>query len=106
MQNKQIHFRLSSAEYDKLKHNSSLYGTTPGRYAKWMAIKDKIKKPKYNHKDAIKININLIRLGVNINQIARALNIANKNNLLNDSQKQIINDCIIKVRKYAHDQNF
>jgi|LGVE01.1.fsa_nt_gb hypothetical protein len=73
-ENKQIKFRVSDQEHDRLELMSSQIGKSIPAFCKSKAMGIKIKSPKIDHDGALKIMSELRRIGTNVNQIAKHLN--------------------------------
>lgn len=73
-QTKQLHIRVSNANYEKIKKSAELYGLSLGQYAKQIVQKSRLKQPKFDHTAAKKIETELNHIGNNLNQLTRALN--------------------------------
>lgn len=73
-ENKQIKFRVSDQEHDRLESMAAQTGKTVPAFCKAKAMGAKIKNPKIDHDSAIKIMSELRRIGTNVNQIAKHLN--------------------------------
>jgi hypothetical protein len=71
---KQINFRLSDEDFQKLTASALTMGMTPSAYAKSLAVKSRLVKPKFDHETGVQVNFALRRLGTNLNQLARKAN--------------------------------
>ncbi|WP_203634031.1 MULTISPECIES: MobC family plasmid mobilization relaxosome protein [Lacticaseibacillus] len=71
---KQVNFRLSAADFEKLTASASTLGMTPSAYAKSLAVKARLVRPKFDHATGVAVNLALRRLGTNLNQLARKAN--------------------------------
>ncbi|OAU09704.1 MobC family plasmid mobilization relaxosome protein [Lacticaseibacillus rhamnosus] len=71
---KQINFRLSDEDFQKLTASALTMGMTPSAYAKSLAVKSQLVKPKFDHETGVQVNFALRRLGTNLNQLARKAN--------------------------------
>lgn len=76
-QTRQIHYRLSEVEYQKLATSASQIGLSTSAYAKKLALRSKLVEPKFNHDDAVQLNLALARIGNNLNQLAKRANTDN-----------------------------
>lgn len=74
----QINFRLAPDQYEKLQKSAALFGFSVSAYAKALAVKSRLREPKFSHEDAVAINLALRRIGTNLNQLAHK---ANQNDL-------------------------
>lgn len=73
-QTRQIHYRLSELEYQKLVTSASQIGLSTSAYAKQLALRSKLIEPKFNHDDAVQLNLALARIGNNLNQLTKQAN--------------------------------
>lgn len=73
-ENKQINFRVSDQEYERLETMAAQIGKTVPAFCKAKAMGAKMKNPKISHDDATKIFAELKKIGTNVNQIAKHLN--------------------------------
>lgn len=73
-QTRQIHYRLSETEYQKLATSASQIGLSTSAYAKQLALRSKLIEPKFNHEDAVQLNLALARIGNNLNQLTKQAN--------------------------------
>lgn len=73
-QTRQIHYRLSELEYQKLATSASQIGLSTSAYAKQLALRSKLIEPKFNHEDAVQLNLALARIGNNLNQLTKQAN--------------------------------
>jgi len=71
---RQINFRISEEEYNRLKQMADDTGLSLSGFVKRKALDIKTKNPKIAKKDAVEIASELRRIGVNLNQAARHLN--------------------------------
>ncbi|MFT8774853.1 plasmid mobilization protein [Leuconostoc pseudomesenteroides] len=71
---RQIHYRLTELEYQKLANSASQYGVSPSKYAKKLALKSRLVKPTFSHENAVKLNLSLNHIGNNLNQLTRHAN--------------------------------
>ncbi|WP_203634082.1 MobC family plasmid mobilization relaxosome protein [Lacticaseibacillus suibinensis] len=71
---KQINFRLSDEDFQKLTASAVTLGMTPSAYAKSLAVKSRLMRPKFDHETGVQVNLALRRLGTNLNQLARKAN--------------------------------
>jgi len=74
IRNKQISFRVSEAEYEKIKHNADVKGTTVAKLAQSKVLSMEWTNPvmdSEHSKETIRL---LANLSNNVNQIARACN--------------------------------
>jgi len=76
-QTRQIHYRLSELEYQKLATSANQIGLSTSAYAKKLALRSKLVEPKFNHDDAVQLNLALARIGNNLNQLAKRANADN-----------------------------
>lgn len=72
--NKQINFRVTPAEYERLDKMAKRFGQSVPSFAKERTLKAKVKSPKIDRQGALKFASELRKIGNNVNQIARALN--------------------------------
>ena len=70
----QIHFRLTAEEAAKIEQNAATVGLSPSAYAKKQALEGKVKSPVITRDVGQLIYPELGKIGSNINQIARKLN--------------------------------
>lgn len=73
-ENKQINFRVSEDEFQRLQEMASRVGMSVPAFCKEKAKGSKIKAPKVDREGAFQIAKELRRIGININQIAKYLN--------------------------------
>lgn len=71
---KQINFRVSEKEYQRLEQMADNLGITVPMFCKKKAQGAKMKSPLIDRQGALKIASELRRIGVNANQIAKHLN--------------------------------
>ena len=76
-QTRQIHYRLSELEDQKLATSANQIGLSTSAYAKKLALRSKLVAPKFNHDDAVQLNLALARIGNNLNQLAKRANTDN-----------------------------
>jgi hypothetical protein len=86
---KQINFRLSEPEFEKLSHSAETFGITPSAYAKSLAMKSRLRTPKFDHETAVAINFDLRRIGTNLNQLAHRANAGDLSPLQVDQMNEI-----------------
>jgi len=72
--NRQINFRVTDEEYQKIEQLANDTGMTVPMFCKTRAQNIEIAAPKINKESAAEIAQELRRIGVNINQIAKHLN--------------------------------
>mgnify|MGYP004701014879 CR=1 FL=1 len=73
-QTKTIQFRVTESEFDKLKKSGAVFGKSASLYTKDLALKSRLKKPKFDHQIASEILLELSRQGNNLNQLTRKVN--------------------------------
>lgn len=73
-ESKQINFRVSEQEYQRLEQMASNLGMTVPTFCKKKAQGAKMKAPLIDRQGALQIASELRRIGVNVNQIAKHLN--------------------------------
>lgn len=73
-QTRQIHFRLSEIEYQKLAKSADNLGMTTSAYAKKIALGKRLVQPTFPHDQAVSINHELKKIGVNLNQLTKRVN--------------------------------
>lgn len=73
-EDKQINFRVSEDEYQKLKTIADSFGMSISAYCKSRSKNSKLVAPKIDYKGAIEITLELRRIGTNVNQIAKHVN--------------------------------
>lgn len=73
-ENKQINFRVSEQEYQRLEQMANKVGMSVPMFCKKKAQGAKMKSPLIDRQGALKIASELRRIGVNANQIAKHLN--------------------------------
>ena len=83
-ESKQINFRVSEQEYQRLEQMANNVGMSVPMFCKKKAQGAKMKAPLIDRQGAIQIASELRRIGVNVNQIAKHLNSG-----LNISKEQI-----------------
>ena len=71
---KQVNFRVSDIEYQRLDQNASALSMTVSGYAKFRVQSSDDVSIKFSHDDAVLFLRELGRIGTNINQIARFCN--------------------------------
>lgn len=75
---KQINFRVSEKEYQRLEQIANNHGMTVPTFCKNKAQGAKMKAPLIDRQGALQIATELRRIGVNANQIAKHLNSGEK----------------------------
>jgi len=73
-ESKQINFRVSEQEYQRLEQMANNVGMSVPMFCKKKAQGAKMKAPLIDRQGAIQIASELRRIGVNVNQIAKHLN--------------------------------
>lgn len=73
-ENRQINFRVSEQEYERLKEMANRVGMSLSAFCKAKAKGSKMKSPKIDREGALKIASELRRIGVNVNQISKRFN--------------------------------
>jgi hypothetical protein len=73
-ENRQINFRVSEEEYQRLEQMATNFGMTVPMFCKKKSQGARMKSPKIDRQGAIQIASELRRIGVNVNQIAKHLN--------------------------------
>lgn len=86
---KQVNFRLSADEFERLTTSASTLGMTPSAYAKSLAVKARLVRPKFDHETGVQVNLALRRLGTNLNQLARKANAGDLSPLQADQLAEI-----------------
>ncbi|WP_125583026.1 plasmid mobilization protein [Lacticaseibacillus suibinensis] len=86
---KQINFRLSDENFQKLTASAVTLGMTPSAYAKSLAVKARLVRPKFDHKTGVQVNLALRRLGTNLNQLSRKANAGDLSPLQADQLAEI-----------------
>lgn len=79
---RQINIRLTPAQADELKKRANAENKTPTTWVRWIAQANLAKEPVYTDKDRVELrntSEQLSRVGRNINQIAKAMNIDPRN---------------------------
>jgi len=71
---KQIKFRVTEQEYERLVKMADTLNTTVPMLAKKATEKKRIKQPRIDRKGALEIAKELRSIGTNINQLTRAVN--------------------------------
>ena len=91
---KMLRIRLTSDEYDLLKDKSKTAGKTMSDF-----VRDYIVKGKVNSKckDLPSLILHLSKIGNNINQIAKNLNIAKKEGYLNEQDYDLLLDELMQL---------
>jgi len=74
VRNKQISFRVSEAEYEKIKHNADIKGTTVAKLAQSKVLSMDWTNPVMDSEHAKETIRLLANLSNNVNQIARVCN--------------------------------
>lgn len=77
-ESKQINFRVSDEEYQRLQVMADNVGMTVPAFCKAKAQGARLKAPKVDRQGAMKIATELRRIGVNMNQIAKQANKGDK----------------------------
>lgn len=75
IRNKQVSFRLSEEEYLKLEEKVKIVNLSIPQFCKKVSLSKKIKQPNIDKDGALKIASELRRIGVNINQVSKHVNI-------------------------------
>jgi len=73
-ENKQINFRVSQEEFNRLEEMANQVGLSVPNFCKKKAQGSRIKSPKIDREGAFQIASELRKIGVNVNQIAKHLN--------------------------------
>lgn len=73
-ENKQINFRVSEQEYQRLEQMATNLGMSVPMFCKKKAQGARMKAPLIDRQGAIQIASELRKMGVNVNQIAKHLN--------------------------------
>jgi hypothetical protein len=89
----QINFRLDPDQYEKLQKSAAPFGLSVSAYAKSLAMKSRLREPKFSHEDAVAINLALRHLGTNLNQLAYHAN-AGDLTALQKAQMQEIREAV------------
>lgn len=71
---KQISFRVSQEEFNRLKSMADQFGMSVPAFCKSKAKGSKMTAPKIDREGAFKIASELKKIGINVNQIAKHLN--------------------------------
>lgn len=71
---KQINFRVTEEEYEKLKRKAELANLSPSMYAKKQALQGKVKAPVITKDVGQLILPEISKIGSNINQLAKKAN--------------------------------
>ena len=91
---KQINIRVNQIEFDELENKSKELKITKSEFILKLIFGEKIKKD--NSKDSLKYLNAIIKIGNNINQIARLLNSKNlKNEIADDDYSNLLDKLII-----------
>lgn len=73
-ESKQINFRVSEEEYQRLEQMATNLGMTVPMFCKQKSKGARMKAPKVDRQGAIQIASELRRIGINVNQVAKHLN--------------------------------
>lgn len=98
VRNKQISFRVSEAEYEKIKNNADVKGTTVAKLAQSKALGMDWLSPVMDVEHSKEVIRLLANLSNNVNQIARACNQG-----AYDNQSEQLNSEINQFRKELHE---
>lgn len=98
VRNKQISFRVSEAEYEKIKNNADVKGTTVAKLAQVKALGMDWLSPVMDVEHSKEVIRLLANLSNNVNQIARACNQG-----AYDNQSEQLNSEINQFRKELHE---
>lgn len=71
IQNKQINFRLSATQLEKLTFSAHQVGLSPSKYAKQRALDSPLVEPKISADQVAQIHFQLAKIGNNLNQLTR-----------------------------------
>ena len=71
---KQSHIRFTEKEYRKIIADAQTYRKTIPELLKAVYFRKKLRQPAMPPEDALRVHIELIRIGNNVNQIAKQLN--------------------------------
>lgn len=71
----QVSFRLSEEEYSKLEEKAKIVNLSIPQFCKKASLSKKIKQPNIDNQGALKIASELRRIGLNVNQVAKHVNI-------------------------------
>ncbi len=72
-ENKQVNFRVSEQEYNKLKESADVLNMSVAQFAKSKAKGAHLVKPKFDSDTQKALVTQLSRLGANVNQIAKVI---------------------------------
>ncbi|MGO4990273.1 plasmid mobilization protein [Limosilactobacillus reuteri] len=72
--NHQVNIRVNEAEYAKIQVSARMMGLSVPKYCKHLIMQSKLREPKFSEDEYHQIRVDLLRIGNNINQIARRLN--------------------------------
>jgi len=75
-ENRQINIRVSEDEYERLSIMANDLGISVSHFCKDKVLGIKTKTPKINRETGMEITRELRKIGVNINQIAKGVNVA------------------------------
>lgn len=74
-QSRQIHFRLSEVQFEKLQFSAAQVGQSASNYAKQRALKTPLIYPKFSPETAQQLTYQLAKIGNNLNQLTRLANL-------------------------------
>ena len=92
--NKKLTIRLDEETYQKLKEKTAELGLTQSEYLRQVILKGRATK---RCKDLPSLILHLSRIGNNINQIARNLNIAKKEGYLAEQDYDLLLDELMQI---------
>lgn len=98
-ENKQIKFRVTSEEFERLKQMADMNNMSVPKLAKLRAQNTLIKPPAIDRQGAIEIAKAMRPVGVNINQIAKQIN---ENNEMNE---QLANALLQELNSFRNELN-
>jgi len=89
--NKQINFRVTPDEYERLNKMANKFNQSVPAFCKERSLKAKVKSPKIDKQGALKFASELRRIGNNVNQIAKVLNSGENANMdeIRDIKKEL-----------------
>lgn len=92
-ESKQINFRVNEQEYQNLEQLAKSFGMSVSAFCKEKVKGTKMKAPRIDREGAIHIASELRKIGVNINQMAKHLNMGEKvsEGQINALQKELSN---------------
>ena len=95
--NHQVNIRVNEAEYAKIQASAQMMGLSVPKYCKHLIMQSKLREPKCSEDEYHQIRVDLLRIGNNINQMARRLNQAYNESEITSEELAILNITLSKL---------